>query len=143
MPDITEDDRRLALEDPDFKEITKTQGIIKGFDSFRVYRICPNKRCMNKEIIDGFCSSCNKQPDTVKKYMKATLTIQNLDLSEIKNLTLFYPDYCTLCAFLDLKTDLEETVVRSNLLTVVDEIISYTTRKTCIANITMNRKSSD
>ena len=93
MPDITEDDRRLALEDPDFKESIKTQGIIKGFDSFRVYRICPNKRCMNKEIIDGFCSSCNKQPDTVKKYMKATLTIQNLDLSEIKNLTLFYPDY--------------------------------------------------
>lgn len=75
--------------------------------------------------------------------MIATLSVQTLDLSDISNVTLFYPDYCTLCAFIDLSTELDATLIKSNLLSLLDHTISYTTRKTCITNITMKRKTSE
>lgn len=144
IPNITEDDRRLAYEDPDFQDSVKIQGSIRGFDSIKVYQTCPQRACMNKEIVSGICSNCKKEPDSNKKYMKVLLTIQNTeDETQISNLTMFYPDYCTLCAYLNLKTDLDASLIRSNLLGMLDKVISYNLRKTCISNISLKRKSSD
>lgn len=96
---------------------------------------------MNREIKDGICPSCNEAPEKKAKYMKATLTLEKSDKSAVVNLTLFYPDYCTLCALNNLNTELDKDLVQANLLSLLGKHILYNTRKTCIANISMKRKS--
>ena len=40
IPDVTNEDLRLAYEDADFKDCIKQNGIIRGFDQLRIYNIC-------------------------------------------------------------------------------------------------------
>ena len=143
IPDVTNEDLRLAYEDADFKDCIKQNGTIRGFDQLRIYNICTKKRCMNRELKDNSCPTCNSVPDKQQKYMRATLTIEDSQTSSIINVTLFYPDYCTLCAFSEMQTTLDRDVVQENLISLIGQSISFNTRKTCITNITMKRKSKE
>ena len=61
-----------------------------------------------KELVDGIGPNCfyTQDKDKKKKYMRATLTIQDSTGTKgIKNLIIFYPEYSALCAYMDIEAE--------------------------------------
>ena len=146
-PIIEPQDEHLALEDADFAPSNKLAGNIIGFDNIHVYDVCTKHACLNKELVDGICPNCfsSQDKDKKKKYMRATLTIQDSTGTKgIKNLSIFYPEYSALCAYMDIKAELDVIkTVQDNFQLFLGQEITYDLKKTSLANISLKRKHQE
>lgn len=141
---ITEDETKLYLGDPDFSDLAKLSAVILGYDNINIYKVCTNHSCLNKELIDSICPTCKKSPNEEKLYLRLTLTVQEDSSNNLVNLTMFYPEFNALCLcqdFIDYSLDMKS--IKDILKSFLGSQITYNTRKTTICNVAMKRKAAE
>jgi hypothetical protein len=119
-------------------------GIVKAFDNICIYRVCNNQKCNNKQLTNNICATCGQTATVDRKYLRTNLTVASTSLDgQLQTLTMFYPEYCTLCAFLDKKPELTSQHVTANLSALLGKQINYSLRQSTIGNISIKRESDD
>lgn len=114
--------------------------LFQAFDNIKIYPVCENRACNNKELTSDTCSSCGKNQSKTKLYSRVTLTLDT-GIS-FHTLSMFYPEYCTLCAYADLDSTLKEEVVVSNITSLLGQCIYYNIKNSSISEVTLKRASS-